>query len=152
MNRSSALIAVFFLLGLADAQAQREQRFEFMAQHVLIPSERKAVYAVTLPLDDDLSCVFKDQRFVLHVREDLTGQQLLQALNTAGIGPVEWLRPPVVVLTKETFDDFPVLIDTGDPVHDEAVLGAAKEAWFAANPGALEIYRRQLEGHGPQER
>jgi hypothetical protein len=57
-----------------------------------------------------------------------------------------------VVLTKETFDDFPVLIDTGDPVHDEAVLGAAKEAWFAANPGALEIYRRQLEGHGPQER
>jgi hypothetical protein len=96
--------------------------------------------------------VFKGQRFVLHVRDGITGQQLLQALNTAGIGPVEWVRPPVVLLGKDTFSDFPMLMDTGDPAHDEAVHGAAKEAWFAADPGALELYRRQLEGHGPQER
>lgn len=32
-------------------------------------------------------------------------------------------------------DDFPHYVDTGDPLHDQAVFLAAKAAWFAAHSG-----------------
>jgi hypothetical protein len=137
---------------IIDMCAQQRNSYEFRAEQNLSRAQHKAVYAVITPLDGSAHCNFSSTRFKVNVSTGVSGTTLLDALNLAGIGPVEWVRPPVVLLGKEAFNDFPMLIDTGDPAHDEAVHGAAKEAWFAANPGALELYRRQLEGHGSQER
>jgi hypothetical protein len=135
-----------------DTCAQQRNSYEFRAEQNLVRAQHKAVYTVIAPLDESALCTFDGARFKVNVSAGVSGTTVLDALNLAGIGPVEWTQEPVIYLSKDTFNDFPMLIDTGDPAHDEAVHGAAKEAWFAANPGALELYRRQLEGNGEQER
>jgi hypothetical protein len=150
-NHKAARFSAFLLAASLSAglQAQLTELHHFRAPQPLDRAAEKAVWSVLVPLDEHALMNVHGDLVKARVREGLGSEVLLNALNSTGLGPFQLVRPDVPTAGKDRFDDFPQLIDTGDPEQDEAELGRAKEAWFAANPGALELYRARLLGTAP---
>lgn len=137
---------MILMLAMCDlAWAQEGTLHQFRAPQPLDRAAEKAVWTVLLIVDDQASISVFERLVKARVRSDIGSATLLEALNGTGLGPFEPIRPDVPTTDRISFDDFPQLIDTGDPDHDQTELGRAKEAWFAAHPGALEVYRTMLQ-------
>lgn len=141
----SILLPLAFCLSILMAHAQSVVQHHFRAPSELDRAGHKAVWAVLLPLDEKVQVSISEDRVKLRSDQSLSVDVLRAALDATGLGPFSWELPPTPVVDRAVFNDFPQLVDTGDPAHDEQVLAAAKAAWLSTHTGALELYLHLVE-------
>lgn len=139
------LLAILTATVTLPAMAQGGTLHHFRAPATLEQAGHKALWAALLPMDERMQVSVLQDLVKLRTYAQPSVDALKAALDATGLGPFTWepLTPPVV--DPSVFNDFPQYIDTGNPVHDEQVLAAAKAAWFQAHPSALELYLRLVE-------
>ncbi|MCB0769598.1 MAG: hypothetical protein KDC00_04240 [Flavobacteriales bacterium] len=150
MKRPYALLlsALFVLASLAQGPV----RVIHLSGTDVVPVSAKKLFMVAVSeLDPNGRISIDGHQVKVLIAAEVDPATVVEALNEASGGGSGLTLvsdvPEKAVLGLST--SVPVLIDTGDPEADEAVLRDAKQAWRNSDPAAHENHVRNLRQQPP---
>ena len=126
-----SLLTILFLAPAAWALGQNNHYFE--ATEAYDRAQLKFVIQAVVDLDPNANVYQDDGLRLLHVRSNVSEQELRSAITGAGMALLEG-TPNVGAASNgptATADGKPLFVITGDPAADQARYAAAVELWNA---------------------
>lgn len=143
LGRMRLLYTFAFTFGLIAATSAQAPLhiFTFQANSDLPADALKLILVSVHPLDDKVKMGIEGRTLRVGLHRDVPAHEVLAAVNNAGVG--SFFQRLGTERSDETTTPtatsvFPVRVNSGDPVQDDATYDQAKRAWIQANPGAYQ--------------